>query len=367
MSQRHRAYACAGVLAGLVLTAGGFADPVDATNNVDWRFDTDDLAAMVGEYWLEAFAYAKCGHPPADLQNPPAKHGFWAVGAPGGLAKVDITANANLPPDAFAFAYASVAASVPGPYGGSNQYKFTVTHEVKGDKWAGYCDVGTSYARRWSKSVADIDGATVTGSHLQATSGSVQLTYHKHGSAGSIYHIHEDYVRDPVTLTIREVETDSEWEETIWDVEVENGGELAAVDWVFSSTEGVRLEVGRNDDDQIGSYVHISGRADSDWLLNPYGEFTATLDASGFSATGAWAGLPWQFDFDGGDIIRATLDASYLPTELEYEVPDDLINPDFHYDQGINVLDYQEGSAVIPAPGSLGMLAIGLAFAARRR
>lgn len=361
-TQCVRAYHAA--LAVLAVAANAAADPVDATNNVDWRFDTDDLAGMVGEFWLEAFAYAKCGHgvsaPPLDQ-----KHGFWAV-APG-WAGLEAEAVAAPTPHAKANAFASVSATAPAPHGGANQHHFTVTHRVKGDKEANYCNAGSSYARRWSKSVADIDGATVTGSHLQATSGSVQLTYHKDGSAGSIYYIHEDYVRDPVTLTIREVETDSEWEETIWDVEVENGGEFAAVDWVFSSTEGVRLEVGRNDDDQIGSYVHISGRADSAWLLNPYGEFTATLDAGGFSATGAWADLPWEFDFDGGDIIRASLDASYLPTELEYEVPDDLINPDFHYDQGINVLDYQEGFAAIPTPGSLSLLGVSLCAVVRRR
>ncbi|MFG0251996.1 MAG: hypothetical protein ACF8NJ_03885 [Phycisphaerales bacterium JB038] len=356
----------AGSVAALfIFTAGAGAGEVEGTVDVNWRFDADDVAAMWGHYTLDAWSNAYCTCNGADPDEDHAA-GNWPVAA--GLAVQDVLA-VSWVAHSYADAEASVSATVPVPHGGANQLFMTVTHEIAGVSDPEHCP-GKAYSDAWRKasSLADIEGATVTGSTLKANRNGAHVRYHKHGSAGSIYYLYEDYYRDPVSLVLREVDTGAVWEETIWDMTIESAGALAASAWLFSSDEGVVLEVGRDDQDDIGSTVTIAGQSTSDWLLNPYGEFSATLGPGGFSATGVWADLPWDLLYDGPDVIRATLPAVYLPTEqnFEYEVPDSLLTEDFLYDQALNLWDEQQGLAVLPAPGTFVLLAFA-SSALRRR
>ncbi|MCC6680121.1 MAG: hypothetical protein IT445_04380 [Phycisphaeraceae bacterium] len=346
---------CALLMAGWCDIA--WAAAASASNDVTWRFDADDLAGMTGSWSLEAHARATCSHPIVPVDDD-VDSGNWVVG--GGLAQQAVNA-AAASGHAAAGANATVSANIPAPLGGSNQLQLTVSHTIGGASNADPCPISQAHAKRWGKSLADIDGATITGSHLQASIGNVTINRHKHGEAGAIYYIYDGYVLDPVQLTLTEIETGVTYVETIWDVNITYSGQQAASDWTFSSTEGVKLQVGRDGDGQIASSVSITGSADSSWLLDPYGEFSATLGAGGFSATGAWAALPWVMTYDGADVVSVSLDASYVPDSFDYAVPDALINPAYNYDQGVNVANEEECEVVaIPEPAALCLLVPGL-------
>jgi hypothetical protein len=120
----------------------------------------------------------------------------------------------------------------------------------------------------------------------------------------------------------------------------------------------------------INGQVLVNGQSDSDWLVDPIGQFGAELINGQFVATGAWAGLDWQLTYDESTVT------AFLPAEvfnpafgLDYQIPDSLLHEGYTYDVTL-ILDGSSNteSESIPEPVTSMLLGLGgLALLRKRR
>jgi len=179
--------------------------------------------------------------------------------------------------------------------------------------------------------------------------------------------------RDPISLSLTEVETGQVYSQDLFSVNVdmEDYGHGAFTFDNGIAGEGVLLSC--DADENILMY----GSSDSDWLSFSYGDFSASLSEGIFTTTGAWASLPWQLTHEDpgdllSDVLSASLSSDYLLTDLAWQIPETLMREGFTYDLDLDWDDsaFLDAVAVaeVPEPMTLSLLAFGgLALLGKRK
>lgn len=169
---------------------------------------------------------------------------------------------------------------------------------------------------------------------------------------------------DPISLTLIEVDTGQTYSQDLYavNVDVAEFGHAAFTYDNDTGGEGVFLSCDADES------VRIDGSSNSDWLISPYGAFSASLSEGSFAATGAWASLPWQLTYeDAGNIasnvLSASLPSEYLLADLEWQIPESLMRDGHSYDLRLDWSESASDSAMaideIPEPGPFCLIAGG--------
>jgi hypothetical protein len=161
------------------------------------------------------------------------------------------------------------------------------------------------------------------------------------GKAGGVSH-------DPMSIEIFDLDTGVLFLEQLFTLDAD-WNQFGVYAW---NTGGILLEAPA---DGVSS-ASINGGFASDWLSASTGMFSASLANGIFGATGAFAGLPWVLTLDGADVVRATLDAAFVPDLFgEYQVPAALVADDHQYQQTL-ILSKRDGVAIRVAEPSIFLL-----------
>jgi hypothetical protein len=338
----------------------------NGTKDITWTFRTKNLNAMTGVYDLLAKTNAYCGHNSDPDQDPASNP--WNV-ANGFLGGDNVLALSGVL-DANADATASVSAGKPVDWhaGGTPKYSVKVNHAVTGDTNAWKCDLGLAKGYAYARSRASIKGAYQDGWDFRGQINGVNFHQKGRGQACGYASGGGVTLKDPISVTITDLDGGGSVTEEIFDLLVQSLGKDSITEWKYDWEEGVLLSTPKDADGFIQGSVSMTGECNSTWLVNPFGDFGATLSGGVFSATGAWANLPWSLTYDGTDVVAAALGAAYMPTDLDYVVPSALIQDDHQYSQDLSWDDEKEvWSDATPEPATLSLLALGGLMALRRR
>ena len=368
------------VLALSMLPAGSHAQPVQGTKVLTWQFRAANIAKVTGTYSLLAKAYSGGTHGAGKgWKSAPRNRGTWFVDARGGLplkeAEIANDAEGHAVGMGRSTAAALRAVKLPG-----NQKP--PRYEVETTTTAGGADSIVpphvrpgewGLAKHRAKAVVKVANAKVKGWVLKGEINGVNVGT-RSGQGRPNGQIHEGWysIHDPIVVTIRELPTGREWSEELLSLDfLSQNGAGNAVYWEYDSVVGVTMAAERDGDGELDGLVSIGGASDSDWLIDSFGEFGATLENGVFEATGAWEGLPWDLTIEGLDVVRAALAPEHIPTGFDYIVPSDLLTDDFIYSQSLAWDELSEGEVrdgVIPTPGVLAvLLASGLVVQLRRK
>jgi len=336
--------------------------PVKVPFTWKYRNSTMRETIPVGHYSLSAERFAICGDG-EDLKCS-TKDGNWMPQDGQPLVKTD-------PPDkvavehAEAEAWASVKAGKPKAVGGGN---YALTGEIAYATAARTrsCPIAASYAKGIASAVAwltlgSVDSCDARGGSVTVGKGQKgDVTNWVEGSKKTNWN-----VKDPISLELYEIETGLLFSEELFSLEI-SGQSLdgqGPADMVWDET-GITLS------STIDGQVLVNGRSDSDWLVDPIGQFGAEIINGEFVATGAWAGLDWQLTYDESMVTAFLSAESFNPAfELDYQIPDSLLHEEYTYDVTL-LLDgssYSESES-IPEPTTLVLLGLGgLALLRKRR
>ena len=165
---------------------------------------------------------------------------------------------------------------------------------------------------------------------------------------------------DPIYISLLNDQTNEYWTEELFGMKVDADFADDSASWSITDSQFTLVAGGGNSSQWLGS-VAMSGSAKSSWLLNPLGDFNASLSGGLFTASGFWANL-WQVQTDGmGRAISATLNLSQVDFNLKYMIPDSIMNDTNSYTRVLSLTeDYDEQiAAEIPTPGSVVLLSAG--------
>jgi hypothetical protein len=345
------------LLAGAGLPA--FAQ-VDYDKDLDWSTAGDPAAANVKCSW-NASATAECwhgGNSDSDVNSHVVPLGLGHVCGPHN-AEAEVR-------DAWGYAEINFSATPPGAAGGP----VAVHKDGLADGLTWPC-LGASFAA-WENGKIKLNSGHVSGGTLRGTVDAVRVRWPSKGE-GSISRIEGSrhaWLNDPICIELYEVETDTTIVEQLFSASFNGSGSQGGFSWDLNFDTGLTLGTPANSLGQIDGSVTIGGEASSSWLVNPWGSFGASLVAGVFSASGAWAGLPWMLEYDAGRVVRASLPAASLApfTNLDYAIPDSLLDPDLTYDLSLDVTtDAGFEGTDVPEPATLALLAFGGLVALRRR
>ena len=368
------------VLALGVLPASAHAQPVEGTKILTWQFRAANIAKVRGSYSLVAKAYSGGTHGAGKgWKAAPPQRGMWLVDAPAGLPLKVAEKENDAEGHAVGMGRASVTALRAVKLPGNEK---PPTYEVMTTTTAGGEDsIDPPHVRpgEWglakhkAKAVVKIANAKVKGWVLKGEINGVGVgTRSGKGTPNGRIDEGGHSIHDPVFVTIRELRTGRVWSEELLSLDIlSQNGAGNAVYWEYNADVGVMLAAERDGDGGLDGSVSIGGASTSDWLVDSFGEFGATLDDGVFEATGSWADLPWVLSMEGFDVVRAELPPEFIPTTFDYVVPSDLLTDDFIYSQSLTWDDQSFGvvrDGAVPATGSLAILvASGLVGALRRR
>ena len=176
---------------------------------------------------------------------------------------------------------------------------------------------------------------------------------------------------DPIDFRLINDRTQEEISEELFGLWLDADFADDSASWSITESQFTLVAGGGNSGEWLGS-VTMSGSAKSSWLLNPLGDFSASLSGGLFAASGFWANL-WQVQTDSmGRAISATLNMSQVNFDLQYVIPDSIMNDTDSYTRVLSMTeDFDEHlEGVIPSPGALSLLGAGavvLATAWRKR
>lgn len=372
------------LVAALVLAAvAGTAQGQDSgTKTLGWDFNAKNINKVWASYKLVSRAYTRDthglgGNGPSGWQGTPVKGKYpVALGTAGATAAiVNPSRSSAAHPVATANATINAPAVVRHP-GGQIPPRYTATATVTASGTQATNEAGADFfkasAKHKAKTTVSIRGAKVEGWSLRGTIDGITFPVQAgRGRPTGAINERGRSIHDPIVLTIKDIDTGDIWSTELFSLDVASSSKNGALAlWNYDSNNGIDLALERNIDGVLDGRIDIAGSMNSDWIIDPVGEFGASLVGGQFSATGAWAGLPWDLTMDGGDVIAASLAAEYVPSSLSYTVPDAFINDDHTYSQSLawdddsDGVDYAEN---VPAPGSLVLLTMAAGLGLRRR
>jgi hypothetical protein len=371
-------YGVLGLLALSTLPSGVGAQGVIGVKTLQWEFRAMNIARVRGDYRLTAKAYSGGTHGAnkgwrTDL---PRKRGTWAVAGPLALQTSTITNNAEGHAVATGTSTVSALAAVVISPDGERPPRYRVSTTTTA---GGLDTVTTPHPNAWqrarhkAKAIVKIRNAQVKGWALTGQINGVNVgTRGGKGRPNGTINEGGHSIHDPIIISVTELPTGETWSEEIFSLDIlSQNGAGTPVHWEYDSSRGVMLSVERNNDGVMDGSVGMQGASNSDWLVESFGDFGATLANGVFEATGAWADLPWDLTMEGFDVARAELAPEYIPTVFDYVVPADLLVDDYLYSQSITWDDVSEGEAYqadVPSPGSVALLLMsGLVAVVRRR
>jgi hypothetical protein len=176
---------------------------------------------------------------------------------------------------------------------------------------------------------------------------------------------------DPIHITLINDRTLEELTEELFRLSLDADMADESASWSITDSQFTLVAGGGNSNEWLGS-IGMSGSAKSSWLLNPLGDFSVSLGGGLFAASGFWENL-WQVQTDAmGRAVAATLNLSQVNFDLQYMIPDSVMNDTDTYTRELSVTeDFDEQiDGVIPTPGTISLLGAGvvvLATAWRKR
>jgi hypothetical protein len=314
--------------------------------------------------WDES-SYADCDHTESD-SSAPSGSDTWDVENVDTPLNVTKSANSQVPHPTKAFAVSQFSAQ---------SSKVGAQYKVQGSLTG---RVGV-YASALADKAVPEDTATALAQLTMARmsvgqksisihdlSGGAQITTTKTGTPTAVKGNTRHAVKylDPVSVTLLEVETGQAYSQELLSINIEMedyGNGLLIYD---NEVGGGGVLMSCDADESLRIY----GCSQSDWLLASYGAFSASLSGGKFEATGVWASLPWQLTYqDPADpastVLSASLSASYLLTELQWQIPETLMREGYTYDLDLSWSDSGQMEAidvdVIPEPTTIGLLGLG--------
>jgi len=346
----------------------------DNTKTLEWTVDPE---CRQGAWELKAWARAECGHG-TDVDNDPlTDSGTWHL--PDGLpletwwawafvdhaeAQVDCEISASAPPVGAGPQPITLTNAV---YGFAEATECVVDDKPRMSKGEGYGSVRAGLGTAGARPVAI---AAYTYKLSLKLNAKVQSGGKCTGYATPGLTRKKCKVKDPISITLVEVETGLEHEEVLFDLAYTGDTGRSDHEVMCDWEDGILLATEKTPDPvlPIDGFVEIVGSADSSWLVTPYGEFSARLDQGTFTATGAWAGAPWVLTYDGDDVVSAYLGPEYVPQVLDYVIPDSYFTPGMTYEQGLNNDEEAELCAsCIPEPATALLVGLGALALIRRK
>jgi len=292
---------------------------------------TDDPSALTGHYELNASVGGTCGHgADGEAKN---ESGDWCPA--NGLPYTGFFLNGVAGVCAACSGSPAVIQDKPEKRG--DEYVFHLS------LWAGAaasalpCKLGDSWGFGSSCAEAEITGPHVRGSDLRGKTNETKVragtTAKSDAPAGNRQRSNADQ-RDPVVVRLKDLTTGEVYEEELFRLVIGGDSGTGGFEVIYDPNDGVTLTTPVNTSGQIDGSVSISGTASSSWLVDPFGDFGASLTNGNFTATGAWAGAPWTLTYGSG-VVQASLPADYVPTDFDFQVPDEVINDDHDYAQSV--------------------------------
>ncbi len=370
---------------GAVLLACGVVSGVaradaDGKKDVTWQFvSARGGAGIVGNWSAYARAAAACQHgKDGPHENDAGANGQGTWPAMTGFSGPWITDSAIVPhANSTANIRMSAGAAFEEP-GGVAPQGFTRYNAVLTKDWSTRLNWGAdfiptlSYARVHGESslnagsalryqlTGNVEGAAIRPREGRGDGKGLQVVKTKNG--------HTATWRDPIFIQLTNDRTGESLSEELFRFDLMADFADDSAGWTVAG-ETMTLRAGGGETGNWLGSISITGAANSSWLLNPLGEFGASLTGGLFAASGYWANL-WQVQTDAqGRAIAATINLSDLNWNLQYMIPDSVMNDTDSYTRVLSVIeDYEEqGGDVIPAPASLALLGLWCAVSRARR
>ncbi len=372
-----------GVLSLFVLgsfSAITHAQNVNSIKTLQWEFRSANIARVRGGYSLTAKAYSggTHGRNKGWRTARPKRRATWLVNAVNGLPVVTSTITNNAETHAIGTGTSSVSALRAVVISNQGErpprYRVTTTTSAGGSDVLGAAHQdGWQRARHRAKAIVKVSNAKVKGWALTATINGVTVgTRTGRGRPNGTINEGGRSFHDPIIVTVTETATGESWSQELFSFDlIAQNGAGTPVFWEYDTSRGVMLAAEPNADGIIDGTISMNGSSSSEWLVDSFGDFGATITDGTFDATGAWADLPWDLTMMGFDVVMAELAPEYMPTVFDYVVPSDLLNPESVYSQSLAWDDIDEGDVFqgsVPAPGPVALLIVaGLTGRTRQR
>lgn len=367
-------------VAGGVLSMPCMAD-ADGKKEVTWSFvaRNDPPSVITGSWSTWARARAACLHGldgPHDKAAGANGNGSW--NAMNGFVGPWITDSATVlhsNAETNVRMSASAAVQPPAPENAAPQ-GFTRYHAVLTKDWNTKLSIAPdprpgSESRCWLHGESSLSAGSAYKWNLTGNIEGVQIRPRsgkgdgKGPQAVATRNGHTARWTDPIDLRLINDRTQEEITEELFGMWLDADFADDSASWSITDSQFTLVAGGGNSGGWLGS-VALSGSAKSSWLLNPLGDFSATLSGGLFNASGFWANL-WQVQTDAmGRAVSATLNLSQVNFDLQYVIPDSIMNDTDSYTRVLSLTeDFDEQiEGVIPSPGSIALLSAGAAVLA---
>lgn len=361
----------------VAITAALFVIPVSATNvpaaqiievtkNLGWDFVSRPgaLAQQQGSCNWNLYAFADCSHANADTDQDVGTHNWPANAAHGPHVQLAFATVGH----AWSSADRTYRAAAPAIVGqvvpGVNRYHTDMTVDRNCD--GALVVDGTWHSRGTGK--MRLRAGNETSATLTGVNNGVILNWANRGHSSTVVRGNVwSRVRDPITVEVSEIETGITYSQVLFECDIEAGGLSDSYSWEWTSNS-ISLHTPRDLNGDVVGSISVSGDSSSPWLTNAMGSFGASLGGGNFAASGAWAALPWQITYDGGDAIAASLPAEgWSGLDLSYTIPDSILRDGYTYSHVLEESTEHEAMAsVVPEPMVVGF-GVALLSAGRRR
>jgi hypothetical protein len=336
------------------------AQVIQVTKDIGWTFVSkpETLAAKQGTCAWNLTAYADCQHFDENRGKDIDSHSW-----PANAAHAAHTQRAQATVgDAWGLAERTYSANAPVIIGqlGSGFNRYRTDMHVGPNIDGGVPKDGVWQAHGSGK--MKLSSGDETRAALQGVNNTVNLNWTTRGHSSQVTRgAISSYVRDPISVEVVELETATTYVEDLFGFNISADGMTDSYSWNWDSA-GILLETPRGTEGAIEGSVMIDGQSVSSWLVNPIGSFGVSLAGGVFSASGAWANLPWQVTYDQGAAVSAFLPGADLASlELNYVIPDSILRDGFTYSHALiesTSLD-ATGAAPIPEPAEATLLLLG--------